>query len=362
MEKVRVELSERSYDILIGRDILASTGEMLKPFGFSRKITVISNPAVFNIYGSTVVGSLEKAGFQCNAVLIPDGESYKDYFWSYHILSELLKNRLDRNSCLVALGGGVIGDITGFVASLYMRGIHFVQLPTTLLAQVDSSVGGKTGVNHPMGKNMIGSFYQPKLVCIDINTLRTLPARELLCGIAEIIKYGVIKDADLFRFMEEKKDDILNLEDESVKHIVKRSCEIKADVVSSDERESGLRAVLNFGHTIGHAIETETGYSRFLHGEAVAIGMHFAARLSEVLGLMNIKESERIKALLKLFGLPTDVPSELNADALVSHMRLDKKAVAGEMKFIIPEAIGRVRIQKGIAESDVKKTLSSVCK
>ncbi len=357
MEKVRVELAERSYDIVIDRGILSGIGERVRAFGFSPVIAVVSNPTVFGLYGDTVVNSLKSAGYGCLPVLIPDGEEYKDYFWTYHILTELLRNRLDRNSCLVALGGGVVGDIAGFVASVYMRGIHFIQAPTTLLAQVDSSVGGKTGVNHYLGKNMIGAFHQPKLVWTDIAALETLSRRELLCGIAEIIKYGVIGDAALFDFMERNRAAVLGLENNALSFIVKRSCEIKADVASKDERESGVRAILNYGHTVGHAIETETGYSRFLHGEAVAIGMCCAAGLSETMGLMDGSQVSRIKSVIDAYGLPSELPGDLNIDSLISHMRMDKKTVAHEMKLILPEGIGRVRIQKGVREEDIKKAL-----
>lgn len=358
MEKVRVELGERSYEIVVGRGNLPGIGGRISDFGFSPVVIVVSNPTVFGLYGDAVASSLEGAGYRCSHVLIPDGEEYKDYFWTYHLLSGMLRNRLDRNSCLVALGGGVIGDMAGFAASVYMRGIHFIQVPTTLLAQVDSSVGGKTGVNHALGKNMIGTFYQPRLVWMDIATLETLPRRELLCGIAEILKYGVIWDPALFDFMEHNRERILGLEPGALGHIIKRSCEIKAEVVSQDERESGLRAILNYGHTIGHAIETETGYSRFLHGEAVAIGMHYAARLSAAMGLLDGRQVERIKAVIDAYGLPAALPGDLNADNLIVHMKMDKKATAQTMKFVLPEAVGKVRIATDVSEEDIKRALA----
>jgi len=355
MEKVRVELGERSYDIVIGGNILSGLGDAIQRFGFSPRIGVISNPTVFNLYGDAVMDSLRRAGFGCFHVLIPDGEEYKDHFWTYAILTELLKERLDRNSCLVALGGGVIGDITGFAASLYMRGIHFIQVPTTLLAQVDSSVGGKTGVNHYLGKNMIGTFHQPRLVWIDHGTLTSLPERELFCGMAEVIKYGVIWDEEFFRFLEKQRDAVLNLEQGGVEFIIKRSCQIKAEVVSIDEREAGMRAILNYGHTIGHAVETETRYSRFLHGEAVAIGMVLEARLSEVIGFIDSGAVSRIKTVIEAYGLPSSLPRDISGSALIAHMKLDKKVVGGEMKFILPEGIGKVRLQRGINEEDILK-------
>lgn len=356
MEKVRVDLGERSYNIIIDKGILSEIGKELLPFNFSPKIVVVSNPKVFNLYGDAVINSLIKAGFEASSVLIPDGEEYKDYFWAYHILSELLRRGLDRNSCLIALGGGVIGDITGFAASTYMRGIHFVQVPTTLLSQVDSSVGGKTGVNHPLGKNMIGTFYQPRLVWVDIDTLATLPEREILCGISEIIKYGIIWDKELFEFMEENRHKILKLAEASIEHIIKRSCEIKAQVVSKDERESGLRAILNYGHTVGHAVETETGYRHFLHGEAVAIGMSLEAGLSEKIGVLDKQQVLRIKLNIDSYGLPSELPTDMNISRLIPHMKFDKKMEAGQIKFILPERIGKVIIKKGNIE-DLKRYL-----
>jgi len=273
METIRVELAERSYDIAIGTNVLKKIKDNLKSFDLSPKIAIVSNPTVFSLYGKTVLNAIKKARFDAVTVIIPDGETYKDLMWLQHIYKELLTHKLDRSSALIALGGGVVGDITGFAASTYMRGISYIQIPTTLLAQVDSSVGGKTGVNHKLGKNMIGTFWQPRLVWIDVDTLKTLPKKELVAGIAEVIKYGVIYDEALFHTLEAKKDKILNLDRKVLVHIIKRSCEIKADVVSKDERESGLRSILNFGHTIGHAIETATDYKKYLHGEAVALGM-----------------------------------------------------------------------------------------
>lgn len=358
MEKVRVELGERSYDIIIGRGILSGIGESMAAFGFSPRVAVISNPTVFPLYGPVMLDSLRGAGFECFEILIPDGEEYKDFFWSHHLLTCLLKNRLDRNSCIVALGGGVIGDISGFAASLYMRGLHFIQIPTTLLAQVDSSVGGKTGVNHSLGKNMIGSFYQPRLVRIDPDTLKTLPEREFLSGVAEVIKYGVIRDSALFDFMERNRDAVRRLDTGALEFIIGRSCAIKAEVVSHDERESGLRAILNFGHTVGHAVETETGYSRYLHGEAVAIGMHYAARLSASMGMLDTSQADRIEALIEAYGLPSRLPGDLNRDALLSHMQIDKKTVAGEIRFVLPERIGKVRVHKGTGAEEIRKVLA----
>jgi 3-dehydroquinate synthase len=362
MEKVRVDLAERSYDIYIGKEILPLIGEKLVRFEFSPTIAVISNPTVFGLYGDRLINALKAQNFNCVSIVIPDGEEYKNITWVYNIITELLKNRLDRNSCLIALGGGVIGDITGFVASIYMRGINFIQVPTTLLSQVDSSVGGKTGVNHELGKNMIGTFYQPRLVWIDIDTLKTLPHREILCGIAEIIKYGVIWDEGLFEFLEKNKESVLSLDSSVLTYIIKRSCEIKADVVSRDEQEKGLRAILNYGHTIGHAIETETGYKRYLHGEAVSIGMNIEARISELMGLLDKEDALRIKAVIDAYGLPSLLPEGLNIEDLISHMMIDKKVEAGEMRFVLPVKIGEVKIKKGVSIEVIKEALKIVNK
>ncbi len=359
MEKIRVELAERSYNIFIGSNTLEGIGDKLKLFELGPKIAIVSNPTVFQLYGERVLESVKKAGFDLLTVIIPDGEEYKNLLWVQHIYDELLRHKLDRLSALIALGGGVIGDITGFAASTYMRGISYIQIPTTLLAQVDSSVGGKTGVNHKLGKNMIGTFWQPRLVWIDAETLKTLPKRELLAGIAEVIKYGVIQDKELFDFLEVNRDKILNLDKDALTHIIKRSCEIKAEVVSKDEREAGLRAILNYGHTVGHAIETVTEYKKYLHGEAVAIGMCIEARLSQMLNFIDRDQVFRIRGLIDFYGLPSQVPADLDLNSMFSSIQLDKKAVAGELKFILPEKIGSVRIHKGASEKSLIELLQS---
>jgi 3-dehydroquinate synthase len=359
MEKVRVDLGERSYDIAIGSNMLRSIGTSLDPFDFSPKVAIVSNTTVHPLYGDVVSNSLKKAGFDVVTVTIPDGEEYKDLLRVEHIYNELLKAKLDRSSSLIALGGGVIGDMTGFAASTYMRGISYIQVPTTLLAQVDSSVGGKTGVNHKLGKNMIGAFWQPRLVWIDVKTLNTLQKREFLAGVAEVIKYGVIWDEELFDFLEKNRTRILNLDRDVLMYVIKRSCEIKAEVVSKDEREAGLRSILNFGHTIGHAIETVTGYRKYLHGEAVSIGMYLEAKLASMLDLINDKEVVRIKALIDSYSLPSEKPQDIDVGHILSSMELDKKVVAGQLKFILPEKIGKVRIQTGVSWKIIKDLLQS---
>jgi 3-dehydroquinate synthase len=358
MQKIRLDLGERSYNIAIDSAQLKDIGKTLERFEFSKRLALVSNPTVFDLYGEIVSRSVRDEGFVLSEVIIPDGEEYKTLQWTEHIYSELLKARLDRKSAVIALGGGVIGDIAGFAASTYMRGIDFIQVPTTLLAQVDSSVGGKTGVNHPLGKNMIGTFWQPRLVWIDLDTLETLPEREFFAGISEIIKYGVIWDEDLFDFLDINRDLILKLDRQALTYVIKRSCEIKSEVVSRDEREAGLRAILNYGHTVGHAIETVTGYRRYLHGEAVAVGMVAEATIALSLGFMDKKELQRIKSLIESYGLASTLPDTADIDGILEAVQMDKKAVSGELKFILPERIGSVKIQGGVSAADLRKALS----
>lgn len=357
MEKLRVELGERSYEILIDRGNLSLIGERLLRFPIGKKIGVISNPIVSELYADRILMSLKKEGFEPSLIIIPDGETYKDYFWTYHILTKLLEMGFDRKSCLIALGGGVIGDITGFVASIYMRGIPYIQIPTTLLSQVDSSVGGKTAVNHPLGKNMIGTFWQPSLVWIDVHTLDSLSEREFLSGIAEVIKYGIIWDSEFFEFLDKNWDKILKRDKNLLIKIIKRSCEIKSEVVSKDERESFLRAILNYGHSIGHAIETLTGYSTYLHGEAISIGMVYEAKLSKMLGLLNKEDFERIKKILKQYGLPVDIPTIVDVQGILRVILLDKKNISGKIRMVIPEGIGKMKINFEVDQEALKKVL-----
>ena len=348
---------DRSYDILIGRGTLQGLGARLQGLR-PTQVAVVSNPTVLALYGEQVENSLRSCGMKPVRIVIPDGEEYKDFLWLYKILGELLSARFDRKSLIVALGGGVIGDIAGFAAATYMRGIRCVQVPTTLLAQVDSSVGGKTGINHSLGKNMIGAFFQPSLVLMDQELLSTLPERQVRAGLAEIIKYGVIWDRELFDTMKEKKKDIFSL-GSSLDEIIVRSCQIKAEVVAEDERESGLRAILNYGHTVGHAIETLTGYKRYLHGEAVAIGMRVAADLAVRLKLLDEADATSIRQLISSYGLPVAIPEELTPEMILETMALDKKAVGNILRFVLPTSIGAIRIVEGVAESAIKKTLES---
>lgn len=359
LEKLRVELAERSYEIAIGSGTLGGLGESLRSLKLSPRLAIISNPTVFGLYGEQVESSLRASGFEPATIIVPDGEEYKSLLWVEYIYGEMLGQRLDRKSAVVALGGGVVGDMAGFAASTYMRGIAYVQVPTTLLAQVDSSVGGKTGVNHPLGKNMIGTFWQPSLVWIDADTLKSLPRREFLAGLSEVIKYGVIWDSEFFEYLEKHREDIMKLRAEALIGIIKRSCEIKAEVVSRDERETGLRAILNYGHTIGHAVETATGYTRYLHGEALAMGMLAEAELARTLGITDREQVALIKALIDSYGLPSGMPGDVDTEALMAAMELDKKALAGTLRFTLPEKVGKVRVNEPVDREKLREALKT---
>jgi 3-dehydroquinate synthase len=356
-ERIGVGLDERSYEIVIGHGLLSKLGLRTKEFRPS-KVAIISNETVFPLYKDTVLASMKDNGIEPEIILMPDGEEHKNLEWANNIYSKLLEASFDRGSMIIALGGGVVGDLAGFVAATYMRGIRCIQVPTTLLSQVDSSVGGKTGVNHPLGKNMIGAFYQPSLVLIDVDTLKSLPEREFLSGMAEVIKYGVIEDGEFFEYLKENKDDILLL-GESIIYIVRRSCEIKADVVSKDEREVGIRAILNFGHTIGHAIETATQYKKYLHGEAIAIGMRYAADLAVKMGMFEKDPAVEVRALIESYKLPVQIPEGIGISDMMNAMQVDKKAVAGRLTFILPEFIGMVSIVDDVDEGLIKEVLQS---
>ena len=341
---VTVSLGDRSYDIRVQPGILGEIGQCLSSLGLKGKVGVVTNPVVGRLYAPGVLRSLRAAGLDASTIVLPEGERAKSLRSVSAILDALVKARFERGSILVALGGGVIGDLTGFAASIYMRGIPFVQVPTTLVAQVDSSVGGKTGVNHPLGKNLIGTFSQPRLVLVDPGTLQTLPHRELVAGMAEVIKYGVIADETFFAYLEQHMDRLLKLEAEPVDHVIARSCEIKASVVAQDERESDLRRILNYGHTIGHALESLGGYRKLIHGEAVAIGMVQEADLARHLGRCAPDVVERQRALVRRTGLPDALP-ETTFARLWAAMQHDKKVVQGCVHCVLPERIGQVVIQ-----------------
>jgi len=353
---VRVELGPQSYEIGIGHGNLTALGERLKSLGFSKKLALICNPTIGPLYGEAVSGSLRDAGFEPVYSEMRDGEDFKNLETCARLWDGLLKARLDRKSPVVALGGGVVGDVAGFIAATYMRGIPLIQVPTTLLAQVDSSVGGKTGIDHPEGKNLIGAFHQPRLVWIDTAVLDTLPVRELRCGLAEVIKYGVIADADFFAFLEREMEALLRLEPQTMGRVVRRCCEIKADVVARDEREGGLRAILNFGHTVGHSVEAEMGYRDLKHGEGVALGMVAETRLAVRLGVTPEETLTRLIALLKAAGLPVCLP-RIDTGRLLHIMTVDKKTQSGQIRVVLPDRIGRVRLPESVDPNLLKDCL-----
>ena len=334
-----VNLAENSYDIVIERGILDSLGQRCRAVGLKGKAAVISNPTVAALYGAVVQESLAAAGFSAAYIEIPDGEEYKNCTTLNQLYDDLLLAGVDRSSFVVALGGGVVGDVAGFAAATWMRGIPFVQVPTTLLAQVDSSVGGKTGIDHPKGKNLIGAFYQPRLVLVDVDTLATLDKRQFSAGLAEVIKYGVAIDLSFFDYVEANSAEILAMNPDVLIEVIHRSCQLKAKIVELDEKEAGLRAVLNYGHTLGHAFEALSNYSTIVHGEAVAIGMVLAARVSAAEGLCSRIDYERICALITRCGLPVEIP-HYNRQQLLNAVAADKKSKGGSITFICNQGIG----------------------
>jgi 3-dehydroquinate synthase len=355
-ETARVELGSRAYDVVVGVDLLDELGARLVALGFSGRCGLVTSDRVGALYRRRVERSLALAGFTPIVVEVPDGEQHKTLATLERVLDALLRGGIDRATPLVALGGGVIGDLTGLAGAMVLRGVPVVQVPTTLLAQVDAAIGGKTAVDHPVGKNLIGAFHQPRLVLADVGVLATLPRRELLAGLAEIVKYGVIGDAPLFARLERDPGAALTLAPESLVPMVAACARQKAAVVAADEREErGERAVLNFGHTIGHALEAVTGYGRFLHGEAVAIGMVAAARVSHALGTCEASTGERIRALLDRLGLPTALPPDVPASALGAAMRADKKSAGGRIRFVAVEDVGRTRFVSITAQDIVDR-------
>lgn len=335
---LKVDLGERSYPITIGESLL-NDKSLISRHVAGRRVAIVTNTTVGPLYLEKLSTVLINAGKEVTTVVLPDGEEEKNWSSLMRVFDVLLSEKCDRKTTLVALGGGVIGDLTGFAASTYMRGVPFVQVPTTLLSQVDSSVGGKTGINHPLGKNMIGAFYQPQAVIADTTTLDTLPARELSAGLAEVIKHGAIIDAPFFDWIEYNIAQLLKRDPAALAYAIQRSCEIKAEVVRQDEREGGLRAILNFGHTFGHAIEAGLGYGEWLHGEAVGCGMVMAADLSQRLGFIDEPTKKRIMNLVKAAGLPVIAP-DLGVDRWLELMQVDKKNEGGEIKFILLKPLG----------------------
>ena len=355
MATLTVELGERSYPILIEANLLDHP-EVLTTHLTTNKVVVVTNDVVEPLYFPIISKAL--VGYDVSKIVVPDGEQHKNLQSFEIIISKLLEMSAARDTTLIALGGGVVGDLTGFVAASFQRGMPFIQIPTTLLSQVDSSVGGKTAVNHPLGKNMIGAFYQPKAVLIDTNSLSTLPEREFSAGMAEVIKYGVIYDSDFFKWLEENQKAIKHKQFVALQYMIARCCAIKAEIVSIDERESGLRAILNLGHTFGHAIEAEKGYGNWLHGEAVSAGIVLASAVATKMNWLEASEFSRIESLLQAFDLPTVAPSEMAYEDFVRDMRHDKKVQAGQLFFVIPKGIGKALVTNEISEEVLRVILS----
>lgn len=354
---LRVELGERSYPIHIGEGLIDQAG-LFAPHVAERRAAVVTNETVGPLYAQRLERTLRAAGGQVQRIVLRDGEAFKTWESLERIYAALLEARADRRTVLVALGGGVVGDIAGFAAATYQRGIAHIQVPTTLLAQVDSSVGGKTAINHPLGKNMIGAFHQPDAVIADTGTLSTLPPRELAAGLAEVVKYGAIHDADFLAWIEDNAQKLVRREPASLAHAIERSCVIKAQIVAADERESGVRALLNFGHTFGHAIESAAGYGTWLHGEAVAIGMVLAARLSARLGRIANAEADRLSRLLERLGLPV-APPAFPLDTWLEFMGRDKKNEGGRITLVLLEALGRAAVVRDAPETALRELLAA---
>ncbi len=358
-QKIHVPLGDRRYDIHIGRDILPLVGDCLRAAGIRGAIGLVTDTTVAPLYAERVRAVIENVGYRCVDHVMPAGESSKQLARIEEICGAMLAGGLDRASALVALGGGVVGDVAGFAAACFMRGIPYVQVPTTVVAQVDSSVGGKTAVDHALGKNAIGAFHQPLGVIIDMELLRTLPARELRAGCAEIIKHGVIADAELFAYMETHASAIVAGDLDALEYPIARSCEIKSEVVVEDEHEHGRRAILNYGHTFGHALETVSNYALFLHGEAVALGMIAAGVLARNLGVVDNAFTERQHACIEAYGLPTKWPA-IPVDAALAAMKKDKKARAGTLTFIVPERLGVVARRADITEDQARAAFDAL--
>ena len=356
MKKLRVKLGVNNYYVHIGPNLLAKTGGKLKELGFSGKLVIIADTKVRSLYGNALKQSLVSNGFDVLTIEIPEGEEQKSLETAGRLYQQLTDFYADRTTPILALGGGVIGDLTGFVAATYMRGVPLIHIPTTLLAQGDSSIGGKVAVNHGLLKNKIGAFYQPRLTISDISTLKTLSSREISNGLAEIIKHGVILDEEFFSYLEENIDKIKSLDDQVVERVVSHSAEIKVGVVEKDERDLGLRNILNYGHTVGHAIESVSEL-KVWHGEAVAIGMLAEARISNILGILENDEVARLKNLIARAGLPTEIPG-LQLEGLIQAMKHDKKILQGKIRFVLPKSIGNVFINDEVSHSVIEQVLA----
>ncbi len=356
-QTIEVGLGERSYPIRIGSKMIMQVGPALQEKPAGKRYAIISDDQVAALYGEALVRSLSGAGLACELITFPHGEASKNLATIGQLASELAERGFDRKDALIALGGGVTGDITGFLAAIYMRGIPFVQVPTSLLAQVDSSVGGKTGVDIPQGKNLVGCFYQPQAVFIDTDVLATLPREEFLGGMAEVIKYGASIDAEFFNWLGEHRVAILNLDAASIIYMVRRCCEMKADVVAKDEREGGLRRILNFGHTIGHAVEAASGY-QLIHGFAVAIGMQAVTELAVRAGVASRACLDAVNELLVAYELPVSIPADYCLEDLRGYLQTDKKTVGGRVFFVLPQAVGKVCITDAVAEEHIDAVLA----
>ena len=356
MQTVRVELGARAYAIHIGEHLLSRTGLMLPHLDLP-KVAIVSNATVAALYLQQLADALRTRGVEVISIVLEDGERYKNWAPLNRIYDALLERHCERSTTLIALGGGVIGDLAGFAAATYMRGIPFIQVPTTLLAQVDSSIGGKTGINHPLGKNMIGAFHQPRLVLADTAVLESLPPRELAAGMAEVIKHGLVRDGAFFAWLEQNMEKLLACDAHALAHAVRRCCEIKAAVVAEDERETGVRMLLNLGHTFGHAIESGLGYGKWLHGEAVAAGMVMAADLSRRIGLIAESDVERIIALVRRAGLPV-APPDIAPARLLELMRVDKKTEGGKLRFVLLDRIGAASVRADVPATALQQTLA----
>ncbi|MEX0829569.1 MAG: 3-dehydroquinate synthase [Nitrospirales bacterium] len=350
INRVPVALGNRSYEIVIQSGILSQIGQVLHHAGCAGRVGIVTNPVVHQLYGRVVHRALRQEGFSPFFIIVPDGEQAKTLKWLTKILDTLVTQRMERQDFILALGGGVTGDVAGFAASIYMRGIPFVQVPTTLVAQVDSSVGGKTGVNHPQGKNLIGAFYQPQMVVIDPCVLNTLPPRQWIAGLAEVIKYGMIADKEFFDYLEHHVEEIRIQSDDVMPPIIRRCCEIKGEVVAGDERESDRRRILNYGHTVGHALESWGHYRKWIHGEAVGLGMVHEASIAQFLGICSKDVVERQDDLIKRVGLPTTMPKVKFID-LWHAMQHDKKVVKGDIHCVLPQRIGEVSVVRLVRES-----------
>lgn len=358
---IKVNLPEQSYDISIAPAGLAQLGHWMQPLNLGKKVLLVSNPMIFRRYGEQALTALTAAGFEATHCLLPAGERYKTLASVQKIYDAALAHRLERSSTIVALGGGVVGDMAGFAAATWLRGIAFVQVPTSLLAMVDAAIGGKTGVNHPQGKNLIGAFHQPRLVLSDPQVLSTLPPREFRAGMAEVIKYGVIWDAELFAQLEAAKRlaQLRYIPETLLQEILTRSCQAKADVVSKDEKEAGRRAILNYGHTIGHAVESLTGYRLVNHGEAVAIGMVAAGQLAVALDLWEQDSATRQTQLIQKAGLPTELPA-IDIDDVITTLQTDKKVLSGKVRFVLPTRIGHADVTDQVDSNLIRSVLQSM--